>query len=450
MRSRLSGRPRVGARILVADDDPIIREAVGMHLASLGHGVTLVASGPEAMQALHAETFDVALLDIVMPSPDGLEVLRSLGEEPDPPSVIVTTGQGGIDSAVHALRLGAFAYLAKPFRMPELDLVVVRAMEQRRLEHQNLALRQRAPGALLPVEFITDYAPLRAVVTAALKAAAGEAPVLIVGERGTGKSALARAMHARSSRGTRAFREMDARVLGGKGAARALFGGTRASGGALPKAALSSRGTVFLRDVLALGPREQVRLGEALGAGEFGTSGDAGRGGALRPVRARIIAAANAAPSSRQAQLSPELAAAFDSAVVELPPLRDRLVDVPALAKAFLDRAADAERWRLADDAVDVMCAYAWPGNVAELRVVLERGRLVARGGVISAADLGLVPGPRQDSLNAVERRHIASVLDGCGWHQGHAAETLGISPKTLYRKIREYGLRRPTEVLTQ
>lgn len=431
--------PRLAGHILLAEDDRALAGILSEHLTALGHRVTSVADGRAALDALGVEPYDVALLDIVMPAPDGLEVLRALADDPDPPTVIIATGQGTIDSAVHAMRLGAFAYLAKPYRMAELDLVISRALEHRILAHQNATLRIQIARAEGEPEFLTQYAPLRAVFTLALATAERDGPVLIVGALGTGKCALARAMHARSARAARPFVQLDASALAGPDAERLLFGAPRVSGIPATRAALATRGTLYLHDVRALPARVQVRLAHAMRDGRFrGSGSDDGRA-----VRARIVAAATRDLTG--GDVNEELAGVLAGTIVTLPPLRERGVDIPLLAASFLATAGDATETRIDAGAMTALHEYEWPGNVAELRAVVERARLLARDGVIHVADLSLAGAGADLELSEVERRHIAAVLYAKAWHQGKAAESLGISPKTLYRKIREFGLRRPT-----
>lgn len=430
---------RTHGHVLVAEDEPALAALLAQHLGALGHRVTTVAGGRSALEALRMQSFDVALVDIVMPPPDGLEVLRALREDPDPPAVVIMTGQGTIDTAVQAMRLGAFAYLAKPYRMAELDVVIARALEHRALAHENAALRTQVARTEVQRDFVTEYAPLRAVYDAALTAAATDKPVLIVGEPGTGKCALARTMHARSLRAARPFVQLEASMLAGAHVERALFGSGRSDGHLRPRAVLATRGTLYLHDVTAIPARAQARLVRALADRRF-RADDAG---SERAVLARLIAATPCPLSHSVPRVQRELAEVLNATCIVLPPLRERAVDILPLASAFLAHASDAAALRLDPDAQAALQDYSWPGNVAELRAVVERARLLARNGVIQVTDLAL-SGDSALELADVERRHIRSVLEAMAWHQGRAAESLGIAPKTLYRKMREYGLHKP------
>ena len=434
----MSGAGRTRAHILIAEDEEALAGLLSKHLVGLGHRVTSVRDGAAAMRALHTEAFDVALLDIVMPKPDGLEVLRMLRDDPDPPAVIIMTGQGTIDTAVQAMRLGAVAYLSKPYRMAELGVVIAKALENRALAHENAALRVQVARAEAPHEFVTAYAPLRAVFATAMAGAGADTPVLIIGAPGTGKCALARAIHTRSARGARPFVQLDPAALAGADVERTLFGGGR-DHGSRARAVLATRGSLYMHEVSALPEGTQATLARALVEGRF-RAGDAA---SERAIRTRIIGATQLAGAKLSARVDPDLLNAFGALRIELPTLRERAVDIVPLAEAFLASAGDASALRFSDDALAALERYSWPGNVAELRAVTERARLLARDGVIREADLALARDAALD-LAEVERRHIRAVLEAKAWHQGRAAESLGIAPKTLYRKMREFGIQKP------
>jgi DNA-binding NtrC family response regulator len=426
--------------ILVAEDDGSLAEILEQHLVALGHRVTRVSDGRNALRALAAESIDVAVLDSVMPAPDGLEVLRALSDDPDPPAVIIAAAQGTIDTAVLAMKRGAFGYLAKPYRMTELDVVVTRALEHRALAHQNVTLRDRVTRAEGEPGFLTEFAPLRAVFSAAMSAAASDEPVLIVGGPGTGKCALARAIHARSRRSARPFVQLDASTLMHEDVARTLFGADRAERGSAIRAGLATRGSLYLHDVHAMRKRVQARLGEALQAGTFRATPRSDE----RAVRVRLLVAASTWGGGGTAGVSTELFSILDARRIELPSLRERGVDIPLLAHAFLNHNGSAPL-AFEPGAIDALCEYNWPGNVAELRAVVERARMLCRDGRVRVTDLALTPSDHRLELAEVERRHILAVLEANAWHQGKSAESLGISPKTLYRKIREFSLLRPS-----
>ncbi|HEX7977781.1 MAG TPA: sigma-54 dependent transcriptional regulator [Gemmatimonadaceae bacterium] len=442
-------------KVLVAEDEVNLGQILSNFLAGRGCAVHTVTDGRAAVDALRAEAYDVALLDIVMPELDGLEVLKQVRTEADPPEVIIITGNGTIETAISAMKLGAYDYMAKPYRMAEIDVLVRRAWEKRRLARENVLLQsqlERAGGAL---EIETQYAPLEAVLEMITRVAPSDSPVLITGESGTGKELVAHMVHRLSGR-SGPFVDVGCASLAEGMLESELFGHER---GAFPGAEerklglmeLAAGGTLFLDGIAELSPKLQGKLLRALDQLSFYRVG----GTQKVEVDVRVLAATNRdlAACVAEGTFRDDLYYRINTIAIELPALRDRTVDVPLLARQFLKQFSKGNPPTLAPDAIELLARYPWPGNVRELRNVMERAVLLARGPQIHAADLPLhlpTPGlPERAaapaiSLAELERRHIESVLHETSWHQGRAASTLGISSKTLYRKIREYGFRRP------
>jgi DNA-binding NtrC family response regulator len=412
------------------------------------------------LEALRAEAFDVALLDIVMPEMDGLEVLRNVRADPSPPEVIIITGNGTIETAISAIRLGAYDYLAKPYRMAEIDVLVRRAWEKKQLTKENALLSERLARKDAVPEIVTQYAPMRAVLSLVERVAKSDSPVLIAGESGTGKELVARALHRLSGR-SGPLVDVNCAALPEPHLESELFGHEQ---GAYPGAEsqklglfeLAAGGTLFMDGISELEPRMQGKLLRALETGSFFRVG----GTQKVEVNVRIITATNRDLNKvvSDGTFRGDLLYRINTISITLPPLRDRVVDVPVLAEHFLKQFGGASGPKLSDEAVEALQQYSWPGNVRELRNVIERAVLLATGGTIHARDLPLgAPVPArangdgaagedapQLSLADLERRHIEAVLSRVHWHQGRAASVLGISTKTLYRKIREYGFQRP------
>jgi len=446
--------PRI--RILVAEDEINLAQILSSFLEGRGHQVVCVGDGRKALHELQASAYDVALLDIVMPELDGLEVLRQLREDAEAPEVIIITGNGTIETAISAMKLGAYDYLSKPYRMAEIDVLVRRAWEKRQLARENKLLASRLSRVDGSPEIQTRDPRMQTVLGMIERAAASDSPVLITGESGTGKELVARALHQLSGRHGPLV-DLNCAVITEGAAESELFGFERgaAGGGVSARKAghleLAAGGTVFLDEVSELEPRLQGKLLRALEQGSFFRVG----GTQKVEVDVRIVTATNRDLPAlvSEGKFREDLFYRINAITIALPPLRERPDDVILLAESFLNRFGGAAPPRLSDEALDALRAYPWPGNVRELRNVIERAVLLANGGQIRASELPLGRGTATGggtmvggavTLEDLERRHIESVLRQTQWHQGRAAATLGISSKTLYRKIREYGFQRP------
>lgn len=329
-----------------------------------------------------------------------------------------------------------------PFHHAGFDVTV------RQLDNARITVIATVPA------IITEYAPMRAVLALAERAAASDAAVLISGELGTGKGLLARALHQWSTRSAAPLAELRCTSTPARAIEHELFGEGDARGGGL--LARASGGTVVLHEVGALDRHAQSSLLRVLTRGEAGARHDARSDGRRAEPAVRIIASTSDDLAQRAAsgRFDPDLLGRLSTVRIALPPLRERAVDIRPLAEHFLRADTGRLPRTVSDEAIEVLEAYRWPGNVRELRHVVERATMLTRDGVIRAADLpfDLRPGVGSIasagdglvSLDEMERHHIQMVLEHVEWHQGRAAGILGISPKTLYRKMRSYGFRRP------
>jgi two-component system response regulator AtoC len=470
-------------RVLIVQGEPQVRDALEQSFVARGFSVFTVRDGRHALDVMRLEPYDVALLDLGEAVGDGLDVLRQMRKDPAPPEVIVLTEHDTIETALAALRLGAYDCVSTPARPAELEELVRRAWEKRVLARENVrwqmleARRARRDGA---PAFITQFAPLQAVVSLAERVASSRSPLLISGESGTGKALVGRLLHHESGRTQAPWVVLDCAVPGAQGVETELFGQERAgSVGAAQQTPglleLASGGTLYLANVEHLDLRVQAALLRALESGRVARLG----GTHTFDVDVRIVAATTRDVTRLVAsgQFHEGLLQHLAAIRLQLPPLRERRVDVPLLAEHFLTRFGGSAPPRLSAAAVAALEQYRWPGNVRELRTVMERAVLLAAGGLIDAHDLpvavggviephdlpvaaggvgdpyhlrhppaggGAEPPTATLTLAALERRHIAWALQRTGWHQGQASALLGISAKTLYRKIREYGFRRP------
>jgi DNA-binding NtrC family response regulator len=441
-------------KVLVAEDEVHLGQILSNFLGGRGYAVQTVLDGRAALDALRAEAFDVALLDIVMPEMDGLEVLKQVRADADPPEVIIITGNGTIETAISAMKLGAYDYMAKPYRMAEIDVLVRRAWEKRRLARENVLLQSQLERAGGAAEITTQYAPLQAVLDVVARVAPSDSPVLITGESGVGKELVAHMLHRLSGR-SGPFVDVSCAALSEGMLESELFGHERSAfAGAderkLGLMELAAGGSLFLDEISELSPKLQGKLLRALDQRSFYRVG----GTQKVEVDVRVLASTNRDLADRVSEglFRDDLFYRINTIAIELPPLRDRVVDIPLIARQMLRQFGKSSPPTLSQEALDLLTKYPWPGNVRELRNVIERAVLLAQGPQIRATDLPLqLPGHDPTpvsspaiSLAELERRHIETVLHNTNWHQGKAASTLGISSKTLYRKIREYNFRRP------
>jgi two-component system response regulator FlrC len=452
------------ARILVADDEAGLRTFVADALAHDGHTVVQAADGVEAAQRLARESFDLLITDLRMPRLDGMALLRQARAEQPDMEVIVLTAHGSVDTAVEAMRLGAFDYLEKPVASPgELRLLAARALERRAL----LAARDRAARDAPALPPLTYGDPAMAPVVAALrKVARTNATVLLTGESGTGKEVAARTLHEWSERSRGPFAAVNCAAIPETLLESELFGHekgafTGATGARRGRIELADGGTFLLDEIGEMRPDLQARLLRVLEDRRFE------RVGGSRTIEAdvRWVAATNRDVERLlvSGALREDLYHRLAVFPVHLPPLRERHGDILPLAETLLARiAADLGRARLAlsEGAKARIVAAPWPGNVRELANALERAAILAEGGEIRAEHLaaaGSSPGagpaveraapgsglaatraePR--TLDDVERAAIGEALAAAGGNRRAAAERLGIGLRTLYDKLKKY-----------
>jgi two-component system response regulator AtoC len=443
-------------RVLVADDERNLRELIVRELARRGHDVDGAEDGVAALERIRETSYDVVILDMRMPKKEGLDVLRDLSTVPEAPQVIMLTGFQEVAAAVEAMKLGAYDYLTKPTKIEELDVIVRKAAEKGQLVRDNVALRAHAPGAAPFGGLLTQSARMHEVLRIIDRVAPTDSAVLVLGESGTGKELVARAIHERSTRGTRAFVPIHCGALPREVFESELFGHekgafTGAVGTKPGLVELADGGTLFLDEIGEMESDSQVKLLRALETGTFY------RVGATRPRRVdvRLVAATNRdlAQAMKTGEFRQDLYYRINTITVNLPPLRERRDDVALLAKHFVETNAKYGLKRLAAATMAALEAYAWPGNVRELLHAVERAVILSKGDEIFPSDLPPeVLGPNSPtapseggSLETMERQHIVAVLRQVSGHRGKAAALLAIDPKTLYRKINAYGIG-PTE----
>jgi DNA-binding NtrC family response regulator len=441
-------------RILVVEDDATVRTYLGGLLSSRGWEVEEAETGEEGIAASRESEFDVVFLDLMLPGMSGLEVLRQLEKEgPPTPEIVIITGDPSIDSAVEAMRLGAFDYVEKPLQSKRILLVVEQAAARYRLERENRLLRRVIDHQRVHGPVISESPQMRSVLELVDRIACTDAPVLITGETGVGKGLVASRVHAASARAQQAFIHLNCGGLQEQLVESELFGHEKGSftGAVATKPGLfevAHGGTLFLDEVTELTQPMQANLLQVLDSGELRRVG----GSTLRKVDARIVAATNRdiGAEVEASRFREDLFFRLNVVHVEIPPLRERRADIAGLARLYLARYGGPDR-ALSSGALERLESYDWPGNVRELSNVVQRALLLARTPELDADDLPLPQGPRKSagrkddgrpsSLKDVEKRHIAWTLRHTEGNRAAAARVLGIDVKTLRTKIRRYEL---------
>lgn len=460
------------ARLLIAEDESNLRLVLQKELQRLGYRVQAAPDGEAALRKLEESNVDVLLCDINMPNMDGMELLRRVHERPNPPEVIMLTGQGTIETAVEAMKLGAYDYLTKPYSINELDVRVRQAAEKRNLRVDNQRLRAQIDRKSATPEIIGQSQAIGEALRLVERVAPSEASVLITGESGTGKELIAQAIHRLSNRANGAFIDLNCAAFQESLLESELFGyEAGAFSGAkarkLGLIELADGGTLFLDEVTELPAGLQAKLLRAIETRTFF------RVGGVRKVEVnvRIVAATNRNLDVVVADgdFRADLLYRINSFQIHLAPLRERREDIEPLMHHLLKQLGGANAPEVSPEALQSLHDYSWPGNVRQLRNCLERAVLLSNNGQITAYELppevtrsnGSMPhvatapiaapagAPAGEAANAsntgslrdLEKQQIIAALERVGWHRGKAAEMLGISPSTLYRRLRDYDL---------
>ena len=460
-------------KLLVVDDEKNLRLVVQRELARQGYDVETADDGETAWDAMNQCDFDVLLCDINMPRLDGIGLLRRMRERlSNPPEVILLTGQATVETAIEAMKLGAYDYLTKPYRIAELAALVAQAAEKQQLKIDNQRLRAQIERTNKQMPDIVAHSPqMKEVLRLVRRVAPADTSVLITGESGTGKELVAQAIHRLSSRADKPFIDLNCAALQDTLLESELFGHEAGafSGARTRKLGLfelANGGTLFLDEVMEMPAALQSKLLRALETRSFFRVG----GVKKVEVNVRLIAATNrnTAEAVAAGVFRSDLMYRINSFEINIPPLRERREDVEPLARHLLDKIAGSSAPELTPPVVEALRAYSWTGNVRQLRNCLERAVLLADDNKITIRELppevvhrversplnvgsnisgnaannpGSFKTTSLTNLRDVERQQILTALEKTGWHRGKTAELLGISPSTLYRRLREYGL---------
>ncbi len=453
------------ATVLVVDDEPMMRELLEEYLTELNYRVVTAESGAEAIELVKAQLFDAVLTDIIMPGLDGLELLREAKRHDPAIAVVLITAAPTVNTAVEALKAGAYDYLMKPLNLDELASLLGRLAERSFLRREVNSLRTRLGERPAVGELIGASPAMERVKEVVNTAAPTDSPVLIEGESGTGKELVAAAIHRLSTRAKGPFIAVNCGAIPAELLESELFGHLRgAFSGAVADAAglfpSAHGGTIFLDEVAELPLPLQVKLLRVLQEKEVRPVGSA----KARTVDARVVAATNRRleEAVRDGRLRQDLFYRLNVVRIKLPPLRERKADIPALVAHFL-RQLNAHFHRevngIAPEAMSALMAHDFPGNVRELENLLESAYALGARGTVRLADLpALSPGPHElsvcqeglvsqelpsltEALARVERELILRALQLHSNDRGKAAHALGVSVRTFYRRLKEHSL---------
>lgn len=443
-------------KLLVVDDEQDLLELLVRRLKRKGFDVDSAETAEDALELVKKNDYDVGVYDIRLPKMDGIELLKETKKVQPETEVLILTGHGTIDTAIEAMKIGAFDYITKPYNLSELELTIGKAAENKVLKEKNDSMR-KIIAQHNEFTIIGNSANFQEVLEMTRRIADSDVPVLIEGESGTGKELFAKALHYWSLRADEPFVPVNSGALPEQLLESELFGHARGAftGASQEKKGLveaAKGGTLFLDEIGEMPLALQVKLLRFLETGEFRRVGDVRE----RHVTVRVVAATNRDMEKEVAEgrFREDLYYRLNVVKLRIPPLRDRKEDLPALIDYFICRTKSPSK-RLSPEAVAALEQYDFPGNVRELGHLIERGILLSKGETIEAEDL-LLPqskGPAGSpppiaepsklcSLEELERAHIENALRQMNWNKTKAAEALGISVRNLYRKIEQYGLK--------
>ena len=448
---------RMSMTVLLADDEKTIQITLCDTLEAAGHKVVVARDGLEARQHIEERTFDVVVTDLKMPGMPGLEVLRLVKQKSPDTEVVVMTGFGTVETAVEAMKAGAYDYLLKPFPYDTLVLLLARIAEKRRLVAENRALREQLGRAARLEGILGESRAMREVFQTIRLVAASDARVLVTGESGTGKELVARAIHNLSPRRDRLLVAIPCGSVPESLLEDTLFGHekgafTDARERRIGRFEHAEGGTVFLDDIDDMPLSTQVKLLRVLQEGEIERLG----GQSPIKVDVRVIAATKVdlLDAVNEGRFRRDLYYRLNVVPVQLPPLRDRDDDIKLLAQHFVESFARGKAFRIEPETVEAMARYSWPGNVRELEHAIERAIALAGGSDVLQREHILGSKPIQErrpepgrvttlseAVSEAEQTAIRAALDHTRGRKAEAARILGISRKNLWEKMKHSGM---------
>ncbi len=442
--------------ILIVDDEEIVRESLASWLEEDGYQVKVAENADRALERLPEKDWNLAMVDLKMPGMDGIELMEEIRKVKPETIVIIMTAYATVDTAVQAMKKGAYDYIVKPFNPEDLSMTIRKIVEHQKLLQENIYLRKELKKQYRLHDMVSKNHKMIEIFDLVRTVAKSGSTVLVQGESGTGKELLSRAIHMESPRKDAPFVTVSCASLTENLLESELFGYekgafTGADQARSGKIELAKDGTLFLDEIGDISLKLQMDLLRVLEEKEFRRVG----GTRLIPVNSRIIAATNRdlKKAIEEEKFREDLYYRLNVISLYLPPLRERKEDVPLLVEHFLERfniemGKNVEA--VAESAMRILMDYNWPGNARELRNVIERAMVVTKGRMILEADLSLAQAPgapmpdgRGKSLADMEKEHIRQVLIGNRWNIIRSAQVLGIDRVTLYNKIRKYELKK-------
>ena len=440
-------------RILAIDDEEPMRRLLMKELPRKGFSVETAPDGDTAFELIKINTYDVVLLDIVMPGIDGISLMKKIRQDPAAPVIIVLTGRATVETAVEAMKHGAYDYLTKPYKLDELVIIINRAFEFGQLTKKTQLLQQELVRQEIPSDIIATSPQFRGILSLIRKIAPTDSTVLIQGESGTGKELIANTVWQHSKRCDLPFIALNCAAFSENLIESELFGHEK---GAFTNAyqakhglvEVAHKGTLFLDEIAEMPLGLQANLLRFLDSGEYRRVG----GNKVLTVDTRVIAATNKSLSDLVAsgRFREDLYYRLNVINITIPPLRDRKEDIPELSAFFLKKYSLKLSKSIAGFApgvLDLFNAYDWPGNVRELENIIERAVILCDSEKIGKEDIALpVVHARKNnranpSLEDMERDHILKILREADGNQSKASQMLGIDRKTLYLKLKKYGI---------
>jgi DNA-binding NtrC family response regulator len=442
------------AKILIVDDETIMRESLSGWLERDGHAVQTARSGEEALAKCRENRFDILLVDIKMEGMSGLEVLRRIKEGDSDVAVVMITAYGSIATAIEAMKNGAVDYMLKPFDPNELGVLIEKIIQHQQQARENLYLKEQVKDRTRFENMIGQSEAMQKVFDLICDVGPTDSTVLIRGETGTGKGLAAKAIHSHSRRARGPYVVVNCGAIPEHLMETELFGHmkgafTDAKETKKGRLELAHGGTLFLDEIGEIGMRMQIDLLRVLEDRVFY------RVGGTQPMEAdfRVVAATNRSleQAIRDGRFREDLYYRLNVVGLTLPPLRQRKQDIPLLAEHFLQRYVQETHRsidRISREALDEMMLYDWPGNVRELENAIERAVVVGKARQIISADLPIGCHPPEASSHAitleeVEKAHIRKILDEHQWNIARSARVMGIDRSTLYSKIKRYALQK-------